>query len=373
MDGIDLSIFDENDFEENKIEEVIDEKEGNDLGDGEEIDSNLPKDAADENKDDVVDPNDDGLNRGNEDDKSDENSDNSNDDNIKLVYNNIATLLKEEGMFTNEDLDLEKIGSSDELVEALKSEIKRNEFADLSDTQKEYLEAMRNGIPEDVFIDHKKAEQTYDSISESMIGEDEALRKRIILAEFGTKNINPERAEKIYNSMLANGEDIGEALLSLQNLKALEATEYAETLDKIEQNKKDNEIAEKKHASTIKSSVYDTKEIIKNYKLTESLKDQVFENMTKAVGYNEEGQPINKLTSEREKNPVEFDTKLYYLFTMTKGFNDFSIFEKKAQSKAAEKLERIVKETNILRTGSNPIVDDEQTEVPSIVKLSNDY
>lgn len=371
---LDLSMFGADDFEENKIiDEVADDendesKTNNDLNDGQEIDHTAPNiasgDDTEANDDTQIDDTD--INN------NDEKDDNNNDNNIKLVYNNIASLLKEEGLFTNEELDLTKIENSDSLVEALREEIKRNEFSDLSDTQREYLESIRNGVPEELFLEHKQAAQTYESITESMVAENEELRKNIIFTDLKSKGIGDSRINTLYKAMVESGDDVGEALSSLEELKNKESLEYQEKVKAINAQKQEQEAAEKARMKSLKDHVYDTKEIIKNYKITENLKNKVYETMTKSVGYNQAGQPINKLTSERDKNPIEFDTKLYYLFTMTNGFNDFSIFEKKAQSKAAEKLERIVRDTT-LRTGSNPIVNDSDSQdVPQIVKLQND-
>lgn len=374
MAEIDLSMFGDDDFEENKIiedtfeDENDDSGNNNDLNDGDEIDHSIPKIENSEEDDSSGSEGSDDSSQ----EESDEKDEGDNDNNIKLVYNNIANLLKEEGLFTNEELDLENIGSSDALVEALRDEIKRNEFSDLSETQKEYLESIRSGVPEDLFLQHKQVEQTYDSITDAMVAENEDLRKDIITADLKAKGIGDSRIETLYKAMVSSGDDISEALSSLEELKAAERARYKEQVDAINAQKLEQEKNEKARMKSLKDHVYDTKEIIKNYKITENLKNKVYETMTKSVGYNQAGQPINKLTYERDKNPIEFDTKLYYLFTMTNGFNDFSIFEKKAQSKAAEKLERIVRDTG-LKIGSNQIVSDyESQDVPQIVKLQND-
>jgi len=292
---------------------------------------------------------------------------------IKIVYSNIAKLLKEKELFTDDELDLETITDSDKLVAALKGEIKRNEFADLSDTQKKYLEAVREGVPDDVFMAHQQAEEGFSSITEDMLSNNAELRENIIVSDLVSKGVSKVRADALYKSLEASGEDIAESLVSLTNIKAAEQAEYQSKVDAVKAQRQAEVDDNKSRFDKLKDSVYDTKEIIKNYKITDSLRDKVYATMTKPVSTSKEGHPVNKFTNEREKDPVGFDTKLYYLFEMTKGFKDFSIFEKKAQSKAARELERVVSKTNILNTGSTSnIRDDGELDIPSIVELSDE-
>ena len=46
---------------------------------------------------------------------------------------------------------------------------------------------------------------------------------------------------------------------------------------------------------------------------------------------------------DRRTNPIEFDTKLYYLYELTKGFSDFSLLENKTKTKVSNDFERALK------------------------------
>jgi len=292
---------------------------------------------------------------------------------VKLVYNNVAKLLKEQGLF-DEEIDLEKIESSDSLVEALKGEIKRSEFSDLSDTQSEYLKAIREGIPDKMFLEHKRVEASYNNITDEMVGADESLRKNIIMADLTAKGMSVSRAEKFHKTLADSGEDVAEAMSSLGNLKDTEKARYDAA---VVENQKviDNQKAEETNrVKRLKNSVYETKEIIKDFKLTEKLKDKVYETMTKPVAYSEAGVPMNKISSDRDKDPIGFDTRLAYIYTMTKGFSDFSSFKKNASTKAARELERVVLEGgNSLNVGSVPnLTMNDQNDIPQITELSDE-
>jgi len=363
IEELDLSMFsDEDNTLQDYNEEEDKEPEGVDSTEGEEgADSSTGADGADETDD---------VNQGSKEGTEEEIEEGSEGKGVKLVYNNIAKLLKEEGML-NEEIDLEKVASSDDLVDAIKGEIKRNEFADLSDTQRGYLEAIRDGVPDKLFLEHKQAMTNFSQITETMIAENEDLRKNIILADLTSKGMIGTRAEKLYRTFTDAGDDIEEAVASLKILKDAEQAKYQKEVDNRKVLAQEQKDLEKSNRDRLKNRVYDTKEIIKNFKITEKLRDNVYDNMTKPVAYGEDGSPINKFNSDRDKNPIEFDTKLYYLYTMTKGFKDFSIFEKKAQSKAARELERVVKESNMLNIGGIPNIKDvDQTDVPKIIELS---
>ena len=357
--SIDLSAFDTGNFLQDPVDDPIE--------------PTLPDDPVDptEPSVDPVDPEepDEPVESTEPDEPVDEPDDEGNK--LKLVYSKIANLLKEEGLFDDE-VKLDEVVSSDKLVDALRGEIKKNELADLNDTQKEYLKAVRDGVPDTMFAQHQKSVDAYTSITESQIAENEELRKNIILADLTAKGISEKRAEALYKTLSDSGEDIAEAVTSLNSLKESENLRYQGEVDKIKAANDAAALEEKDRFKQLKNRVYETKEIIKNYKITDKLRDSVYNTMTKGVAYGEDGRPISKFTKERDKDPVGFDTKLYYLFEMTKGFKDFTLFEKKAQSKASRELERIVQDTNIMKMSGKPNVPDvNQSDIPQIIELSD--
>ena len=307
-------------------------------------------------------------------DGEEEGEDDDNDTNkVKLVYNRVASLLKEEGLF-DDDMDLKDIKSSNSLVEALKGEIKRSEYSDLSELQSEYLTAIRDGVPENLFLQHKQVDASYRNITKEMITSDESLRKNIVMADLTGKGMAVSRAEKFYKTLEESGDDISEASASLDNLIANEKARYDETVADNDKRIKADATNEKNKAKRLKNSVYELKEIVKDFKITEKLRDKVYETMTKPVAYSEAGQPMNKMVNDRDKDPVGFDTRLAYVYTMTKGFTDFASFKRNASSKAARELERVVLEGgNALNLGGTPnIKDDDQEDIPQITELSNE-
>ena len=61
----------------------------------------------------------------------------------------------------------------------------------------------------------------------------------------------------------------------------------------------------------------------------------------------------NQLMKDRRDNPVEFDSKLYYLYEITGGFKDFSKITTTATTKAATDFERALRQ-NKFEAGGDP-------------------
>src|SRR5699024_10839319 len=133
-------------------------------------------------------------------------------------------------------------------------------------------------------------------------------------------------------------EDSKEALGSLkefQNRKLEELKKQRAEEQKMrlkEQEKIDNDL---------KNSIYNHEEFIKGMvKVTKSLKDAVYNSMTKIVSKDENVNLENKLMKDRRTDPIGFDTKLYYIYELTNGFKDFSKIGRTIKSSATSELEK---------------------------------
>ena len=57
---------------------------------------------------------------------------------------------------------------------------------------------------------------------------------------------------------------------------------------------------------------------------------------------------------DRRENPIEFDTKLYALYELTKGFKDFSKFNSTIKSKVANDFETILRKNSKFEDSGTP-------------------
>ncbi len=241
-----------------------------------------------------------------------------------------------------------KIESTEELLDAIRDTISKNELADLTDEQKEYVEAIRVGIPQKEVETNINNRKILDGITEESIASDENenLRKILITQEFIAQGIAESKAVKLADRSIELGEDVEDAKEAYNSLKTIESNRIAKEIE----NKKKQEIEAKKAAETklskLKDKILNTEEFIPGLKPNATTKETVFKNMTKVVGYDDKGNGINAIMKARLEDPEAFETIESYLFTLTKGFKDFSTFKRSVKSDAIKDLDKALKTNN---------------------------
>jgi hypothetical protein len=263
------------------------------------------------------------------------------------LYSSLAMALKEEGLFPS--LESEKdIKSVEDLIEAFQKEIKSNEFADLTETQKEYLQAVRAGVPHEEIKQHLTTSNQLSSITEEELAENEDLRKQLILQDFLIKGYSQEKANKLTQRSLDLGEDVSDAKEALDSIKEYDKVEFQKQV--VEQQKivETRRLQEEAQLQEFKKSVLETKEIIPGVSISPAMAQKVYEQATKIVDKTDSGAPVNALMKARITDPIGFETKLNYLFYLTKGFSDFSKIERSQKRKAIEELDNVIRGNTVL-------------------------
>lgn len=263
-----------------------------------------------------------------------------------------ARALVEEGVLSNLD-EKDEIKDFDDLKALVRREIEAKEFSDLNDTQKEYLEALRSGIPAEDFIKNKHDVSALENINDNVLKENEDLRRNLILNDFISKGYSPERAKDLTDRSFKTDSDLEDSKLAFEALKKSKQTEIQRKIEAeqvaADQRRKDEE----KQLEELKKFVNDTKEIIPGMNLNENVKSEVYNSMTKVVD-EKDGRPMNKLMKARAENPKEFEVKLHYLFHVTDGFKDFSKIVKTAKSKAVKEFsESLSSSTGSISSGAS--------------------
>jgi hypothetical protein len=268
------------------------------------------------------------------------------------IYSSLADALAEEGILSSLDLTKNKIKNAEDLFQAIKNEIKNNEYSDLTEDQREYLEAIRSGVPLETYKGKQTADQQLNSITPEELEDNAELRKAIITNDYITQGISPEKAAKLAQRSVDLGEDKEDALESLSSLKEFNKKEFIKQQEAAKQARLDAEKAQKDQLEKLKETVYATNEIIPGMKLNAKVKEEVFNQMTKPVGKDAQGNPLNALTKARMEDPVGFTTKMHYLFHVTKGFTNFDKIVKTQKSKAVKDLEEKMRSTTFISGGN---------------------
>jgi len=268
------------------------------------------------------------------------------------LFKSLATLLKEKALISSEDFE---VSDEDSFVELFKKEIEKNELSDLSEIQKSYLNQIREGIPhEKVTKDLQQLDQL-NTVTDEVLDSDSDLRKRVIFQDFVNRGYSEEKANKHVQRSLeldVDVEDAKEAMLSIREFT--QARMDKENL-KI---KSDSDIQEKTKEDNIKKitkEIESIKEIIPGYAVSDNIKTKIKDNMFKVIGDNPiTNQPENSLMKFQRENPLDFDKKLYYLYTITNGFKNFDSIKQDSQSKAIQDLESAFNSTTKMNDPGSP-------------------
>jgi len=259
------------------------------------------------------------------------------------LYSSLAKVLAEEGVLTSFDPKKTKVETTEDLINAIRDTIKQNEFADLTEEQKLYLEAIRTGLPAQQVAQEQSFLQQLESITSDELEDNQELRKQIIVSDLLNKGIPQEKALKLAQRSIDIGEDVADAAEALGELKAFQKEQMQIKLD-AEKVKKAQEVEEaKQQLLKFKEAVMNTKEIIPGLKINNKVAEKVFEQAVKPVHQLPNGQMVNAVVKAKIDDPIGFETKLNYMFYITKGFTDFSKIATTQKSKAVQELDDLVR------------------------------
>lgn len=279
---------------------------------------------------------------GDEEDDEDE-STGSSQTSQPTLYSSLAKVLAEEGVLTSFDPKSTKVETPEDLINAIRETIKQNELADLTEEQKTYLEAVRSGLPPQEVANQQSTLKQLESITADEIESNAELRKQLIYNEHISRGVSPEKANKLTQRSIDIGEDVADATESLEELKKVNKQQFEQSI--LQQKQAEAERAEKAKQDLLKfkESVMNTKEIIPGLKINTKIAEKVFEQAVKPVHQLPNGQVVNAVVKAKIDDPIGFETKLNYLFWITKGFSDFSKIATTQKTRAVQELDDLVK------------------------------
>jgi hypothetical protein len=259
------------------------------------------------------------------------------------LYSSLAKVLAEEGVLTSFDPEKTKVETTEDLINVIRETIKQNELADLTEEQRLYLDAIRTGLPAQEVAQEQSFLQQLESITGDELEENQELRKQIIVSDLLNKGIPQEKALKLAQRSIDIGEDVADATEALNELKTFQKQQMQVKLD-AEKARKAQEVEEaKQQLLKFKDAVMNTKEIIPGLKINNKVAEKVFEQAVKPVHQLPNGQMVNAVVKAKIDDPIGFETKLNYMFYITKGFTDFSKIATTQKSKAVQELDDLVR------------------------------
>jgi len=284
------------------------------------------------------------------------------DENSPNIYSSFASVLSEQGLLPSLDLQKDKpITNVEELTSSIKLEIENQakEYI-VNKIGQEGYDALNKGISLAEYQQYQDNVNTLEGITEDTLAEDIELSKKIIYQDYLNQGIDENRAMRLLKKSIDAGDEsiIEDARESLASLKVGEAKRLQQLADERQARALAEAQEQEKIDNDLKNSIYNKTEFFKGIKVNKTIQDTVYNSITKIVGKSPSGIMENKLMRDRRENPIDFDSKLYYLYEMTNGFKDLSKITNKSETKAISKLERDLRKTKFEDSGTPSYLTD---------------
>ena len=226
----------------------------------------------------------------------------------------------------------------------------RSEYLDsLTDRQREFLEMIELGIPQEQVEHQFTIEDAYSKVTDQVLSDDSELQKQIITQDLKLKGLSDTKIQVFVKAAEENESLFEEAKEARDNINTYIAGQKQVKIDEAKAAQAEADKTETELQKQIKSTIEKTDEILPGIKLTPNEKVKLNDLMTKPVEekvINGRKTPINLINKKRMEDRVTFDLKLNY-FIQLGLFDpnaDLSKLVKKVTSTAAEKLSSKLKE-----------------------------
>jgi hypothetical protein len=286
------------------------------------------------------------------------------DINSSNILSSIVSKIQEEGYFDlkeGETLDIKTTEDFVNVLDKIRETALETEQSDWSDQQKEYFNALKNGVPHEIIATHQQRQEAYSSITEAAIEEEgdegENLRRRILIANFKSKNISEVKAARLVDTFIEKGEDIDEAKDALKELQQAEAANFQNFEKSRQEQLIKDKVAREKKDKDFKEFVLKTTEVIPATKIAPKLKNEIYEGLKRPVSQTEDGRGLDIIGDILYKGGDEARFKLAYLIKITDGLKNMDILSAKKAEKGI--IARLDKE---LRTPVDTLAFTKETD-----------
>lgn len=268
------------------------------------------------------------------------------------LYSNLAAEFKAKGVLP--ELDITKIKSLKDIEDAIQERVSNS----LTEKQKLIQEATQVGAPVTKVAEKVNTIEKLKAVTPEFIRNENNIefRRTAIAQDFIDKGYGEERARALAQRSIDAGTDVEDAEFALASLIKSEETSLQSIIDSAKQK-------EQESLKNIKTYIADTPEVIPGFTLTDSQKDQLYNQITTDVGDKD-----NAFMKAQKADPIGSRIKLEAIFMLTDGLKDFSIFGNKAESKITDNIENLLRGAKFTQEGT---VDTSVPDDNSNFKLSD--
>lgn len=265
------------------------------------------------------------------------------------LYSQLATQLKAKGVLSGlDEKELESIKSLDDINAAVKKQI---EFG-LTEQQRLIKEAQEAGVPIKEVVMKVQTVDKLKAIQPEFIKDAKNLefRRTAIIQDFISKGYNKERATALAQRSIDAGTDVEDANFAIKAIIEHEEKQISKLVD-------DAKNEEKNRLNDLKSYISSTKEVVPGIELTDSQKDELYNQITTDLGNKD-----NAFMQAQKKDPIGSRVKLEAIFFLTKGLTDFSVFGQKSETKISKSIENLLRGAKFTEEGTiQTSIDDRES------------
>ena len=261
-----------------------------------------------------------------------------------------AATLKEDGILPTldpEDLKGKKYSEAlkvyfDKMKEYAEST--KNEYVNsLTPRQKEFLDMIEKGIPQEQAEHQITIEDAYSKITDEALSNDTELQEQLIVQNFKLKGLSDKQITTFLETSKDKETLFEDAKSAKDEVNAYIANQKDKMLKEAEREQREADEREKTLQKNIKSTVDGLTEILPGIKISAKEKTDLYDYMTRPVeirNVNGNKVPVSIINKKREEDPISFNLRLIYY--IQQGLFDKEVkdtkFEKKLNSNAASKL-----------------------------------
>lgn len=292
---------------------------------------------------------------GSEDDLDEDSNDDEDASSSSNLFSSLANVLHEQGLLPSLDINNTKIESVDDFTEAFKKEL------DIQAAVK--LEEYLSNIDVQSIAQSQQMISNLESINETHLAENIELAKNIIYQDYLNQGLDDKKAVRLLNRLIDLGDDaiIEDATESLGSLKEFENRKIAREKEAYQERIQQQKEAADKFDADIKKIVFEKTDLINGFKPTKALQEKVYKSINEIVGKSPDGEFENKFMRDRRMNPLEFESRMYFFYELTNGFQDYSKLTSSAKSSAVKDLEKVARKTTIKDNGTPLWAQDSQS------------
>jgi hypothetical protein len=243
------------------------------------------------------------------------------------LFSSIAKALRDEGVFPDlSDDTLKDIKDAaafrklfdDEVSKSLDERQQRLEKLLNSGAPTEEIQAYNNDLS---ISDYLNSKETYETLLKET-EEGENLRKQVMFQDYLNRGFSRDRAIKMVNKSVDDGNDMDDAKEALEACKEFYANKLEAYHKYADSRKKQLEENTKQQSDLLKKMLLDTESFYGGVKADKHLRQKAYDSITKPEYKDEDGNYMTALQKYQRENPMDFMVNMALLFSLTDGFKN---------------------------------------------------